>query len=401
MTLRLRSGFLPLSLLTAAALAAVSVSVSALAADTLKVGFLTTLSGPGAALGVDIRDGFNLAVKHSGGKLGGIPLDLQITDDQLKPDVAKQIVDRYLQQQKSHIITGVVFSNVLLPVAPSILESKTFYITANSGPQEYAGAKCNPYFFAASWQNEDIPGAMGKFVNDRGIKNVYLIGANYPGGRENLSGFKRFYKGRIADEVYTPMNQLDFSVDLANMQAKKPEAVFIFLPGGMGINFIKQFAGAGLSRDIQLFVPGYSADEDTIKPVGQALLGAINSSFWGHDLDNPQNKKFVADFEKEYGRLPTLYAAQGYDTAMLIDSAVKKVKGRVEDKAALRAALQAADFKSVRGNFKFNKNQFPIQDYYLRVVRTDEKGRITNRLMGKILSNHEDSFASQCNMPGM
>ncbi len=388
-----------LASLAAAVIAA--VCLPAQAADKLRIGFMTTLSGPAGALGVDIRDGFNLAVKHAGGNLGGIPLDLQIVDDQLKPDVAKQITDRFLQQHKSHIITGVVFTNILLPVVPSILDSKTFYISPNTGPNDYAGAKCNPYFFVASWQSEDIPSAMGKFVNDRGIKNVYLIGANYPGGRENLSGFKRLYKGKIVDEIYTPMNQLDFSVDLATMQAKKPEAVFIFLPGGMGINFIKQFAAAGLSKDIQLFVPGYSADEDTIKPVGSALLGAVNTSFWGHDLDNPQNKKFVADFEKDYGRLPTLYAAQGYDTAMLIDSAVKKVKGNVEDKVAFRKALQAADFKSIRGNFKFNKNQYPIQDYYLRVVRTDEKGRITNRLMGKILSNHEDSFASQCKMPAM
>jgi branched-chain amino acid transport system substrate-binding protein len=390
--------FRSLSLALAIAAATLTAAIPAGAADKLRVGFMTTLSGPGAALGVDIRDGFNLAVKHAGGKLGNIPLDLQIADDQLKPDVAKQIADRFLQQQKSHIVTGIVFSNILLPVVPAILESKTFYITPNSGPQEYAGPKCNPFFFATSWQNEDIPGAMGKFVSDRGIKNVYLIGANYPGGRENLNGFKRFYKGSIVDEVYTPMNQLDFSVELANMQSKKPDAVFIFLPGGMGINFIKQFAGAGLGKSIQLFVPAYSADEDTIKPVGEALLGAVNSSFWGHDLDNPQNKRFVADFEKEYGRLPTLYAAQGYDTAMLIDSAVKKVKGNVEDKAAFQKALEAADFKSVRGSFKFNKNHFPIQDYYLRVVRKDEKGRITNRLMGKILTNFEDSFASQCKM---
>ena len=387
--------------LTAVISLAPFASAPASAADKLRIGFMTTLSGPAASIGVDIRDGFNLAVKHAGGNLGGIPLDLQIADDQLKPDVAKQIVDRFMQQQKAHIITGVVFTNILLPVIPTILESKTFYVSPNTGPNDYAGAKCNPYFFVASWQSEDIPSAMGKFVTDRGIKNVYLIGANYPGGRENLSGFKRLYKGKIVDEVYTPMNQLDFSVDLANMQAKKPEAVFIFLPGGMGINFIKQFAAAGLSKDIQLFVPGYSADEDTIKPVGAALLGAVNTSFWGHDLDNPQNKKFVADFEKEHGRLPTLYAAQGYDTAMLIDSAVRKVKGNVEDKAAFRKALQAADFKSIRGNFKFNTNQFPIQDYYLRVVRTDEKGRITNRLMGKILTNHQDSFVGQCKMPAM
>jgi branched-chain amino acid transport system substrate-binding protein len=182
------------------------------------------------------------------------------------------------------------------------------------------------------------------------------------------------------------------------MQSKKPEAVFIFLPGGMGINFIKQFTAAGLGKSIQLLVPGYSADEDTIKPVGDSLLGTINTSHWGHDFDNPQNKKFVADFEKEYGRLPTMYASQGYDTAMLIDSAVKKVKGNVEDKEAFRKALKAADFKSVRGAFKFNNNNYPIQDYYLRVVRKDEKGRITNRTMGKILTAHQDSFASQCKM---
>jgi branched-chain amino acid transport system substrate-binding protein len=377
---------------------ALTLCVPAQAADTLRVGFLTTLSGPAAALGVDIRDGFNLAVKHSGGKLGGINLDLQVVDDQLKPDVAKQVADRFLQQQKSHVITGVVFTNILLPILPSIIESKTVYISPNTGPNDYAGAKCSPYFYVASWQSEDIPSAMGKFVSERGIKNVYLIGANYPGGRENLSGFKRLYKGTIVDEVYTPMNQLDFSVDLANMQAKKPEAVFIFLPGGMGINFIKQFTAAGLGKNIQLLVPGYSADEDTIKPVGDALLGTINTSQWGHDLDNPQNKKFVSDFEKEFGRLPTMYASQGYDTAMLIDSAVRKVKGNVEDKEAFRKALKAADFKSVRGAFKFNNNNYPIQDYYLRVVRKDEKGRTTNRIMGKILTAHQDSFASQCKM---
>lgn len=381
-----------------AALAVPALSVPAHAQETLRVGFLSTLSGPGGVIGIDIRDGFNLAVKHAGGRLGGIPLDLQITDDQLKPDVAKQVVDRYLQQHKSHIITGIVFSNIILPVVPAILDAKTFYISPNTGPNDYAGAKCHPNFFAAAWQSEDIPGAMGKFLTDRGVKNVYLIAANYPGGRENLSGFKRFYKGNIVDEVYTPMNQLDYSVDLANIQAKKPDAVFMFLPGGMGVNFIKQYAAAGLSKTSQLFVPGYSADEDTIKAVGDALLGSVNSSFWGHDLDNPQNRKFVGDFERDFKRLPTMFAAQGYDTAMLIDSAVRRVKGKLDDKEALRRAILAADFKSLRGSFKFNRNQFPIQDYYLRVVHRDNQGRITNRLMGKILTNHQDSFVGQCKM---
>jgi branched-chain amino acid transport system substrate-binding protein len=368
------------------------------AAQTVKIGFLSTLSGPGGALGIDIRDGFNLAIKTNGGKLGGLDVDLQVIDDQQKPDVGVQGAQRLVQQHKSDIITGVVFSNVLLPALPAILNNQTFYISPNTGPAEYAGAKCSPYFFASSWQNEDIPGAMGKFVTDRGIDSVMLIGANYAGGRESIAGFKRFYKGKIIDEIYTPMGQLDYAAELAQVQAKKPGGVFVFLPGGMGINFIKQFAGSGAGTRTQLFLPGFSADEDTIKPVGDALLGTVNSSHWAHDLDNAANRKFVADFEREYKRLPSMYAAQGYDTALLIDGALRKTKGKVSDKEALRKAIEAADFKSVRGPFKFNKNHFPIQDYYLRVVARDAKGRITNRVMGTIFTQQPDAFAPQCKM---
>ncbi len=375
-----------------------TLPVAAQTASVVKIGFVSTLSGPGGALGIDIRDGFNLAIKSGGGKLGGLAVDLQVIDDQQKPDVGVQGAQRLLQQHKSDFITGVVFSNILLPMLPPILESKTVYISPNTGPADYAGAKCSPYFYAAAWQNEDIPGAMGKFVTDRGIKTVILIGANYAGGRESIAGFKRFYKGTIVDEVYTPMGQLDYAAELAQVQAKKPEAVFVFLPGGMGINFIKQFSGAGVGRQTQLFLPGFSADEDTIKPVGDALLGTVNSAHWAHDLDNAANQKFVADFEREYKRLPSMYAAQGYDTALLIDSAIRKTKGKLGDKEAMRKALEAADFKSVRGPFKFNKNHFPIQDYYLRVIGKDAKGRTTNRVMGTIFTQAPDAFVSQCKM---
>jgi len=375
------------------------LAAPALAADKVKVGFVSTLSGPGAALGIDIRDGFNLAIKHAGGKLGGLPVELTVLDDRQTADAGKQEVERLLQQTRADIITGIVFSNVLLPVLPAILESKTFYISPNTGPMDYAGAKCNPYFFVSSWQNDEIPGAMGEFMNQRGFKNVYLVGANYPGGRESLGGFKKYYKGKIANELYTPMGQLDYSAELAQIKAAKPDSVFFFLPGGMGINFIKQYVNFGLSKDIQLFTTGFSADEDTIKPVGEALLGAINSSQWGWDLDNAANKKFVEDFRKEYGRTPTLYASQGYDTGMLIDGAVRDVKGKIENKAALRKALEAARFNSVRGSFKFGANHYPVQDYYLRVVRKDEQGRITNRTLNKIFENKVDPYASQCKMP--
>ena len=387
-----------LNIALAAGLLALAMLPSARAADTVKIGFISTLSGPGGALGIDIRDGFNLAIKNGGGKLGGLTVDLMTLDDQQKPDVGVQAAQRALQQHKADIITGVVFSNILLPILPPILDSKTFYISPNTGPADYAGAKCNPFFFVSSWQNEDIPGAMGKYVTDRGLKNVMLIGANYAGGRESLAGFKRYYKGNIVDELYTPMGQLDYAAELATIQSKSPDGVFVFLPGGMGINFIKQFAGAGVGKHTQLFLPGFSADEDTIRPVGAGLLGTINSSHWAHDLDNPANRRFVADFEAEYKRLPSMYAAQGYDTALLIDAAIRRVKGKIEDKDALRRALEAADFKSVRGSFKFNRNHYPIQDYYLRVVRQDDKGRITNRTIGTIFTQQSDPFVGECKM---
>jgi len=386
--------------LAAGAMALALAAMPASAADRVKVGFLSTLSGPGGALGIDIRDGFNLAVKHDGGKLGNLPLELTVIDDQQKPDVGKQAAEKLIQQAKVDFMTGVVFSNILLPLAPAVLDAKIFYISPNTGPEDYAGAKCNPYFFVASWENEDIPGAMGKYATEKGYKNVYLLGANYPGGKESIAGFKRYFKGGIADEVYTPMGQLDYAAELATMQSKKPDALFIFLPGGMGINFIKQFVATGANKTVALLLPGFSADEDTIKPVGAALIGALNSSHWAHDLDNPQNKRFVADFEKEYGRLPTMYAAQGYDTAQMIDAAIRDVNGNLDDKAALRHALQNATFKSVRGAFRFNDNHYPIQDYYLREVVKDDKGRITNRTVSKIMSNQSDPFAAQCRMPG-
>ena len=368
------------------------------AADKLKVGFLSTLSGPSAALGVDIRDGFNLAIKHQGGKLGGLPVDVIIGDDAFSPDTARQITDRMLKRDDVHIMTGIVFSNIMLAVAPAIFADQTFYISPNAGPAELAGDKCSPFFFNVAWQNDNLHEAMGKHVADKGYKNVYLIAPNYPAGRDALNGFKRFYKGGTSGEVYTKLGQLDYAAELAQLRASKPDAVFIFLPGGMGINFIKQYDQAGLSGTVPLFGPGFSADEDVIRAVGDGMQGMFNSSHWGRDIDNAQNKRFVADFEKDFGRAPTLYASQGYDAALLIDGAVRAVKGKVEDKNAFRAALRKADFKSVRGAFKFNTNHYPVQDYYLRLISKDDKGRLTNRIVGTIFKNHSDAYAANCKM---
>ena len=366
---------------------------------TVKVGLLSTLSGPGAGLGVDIRDGFQLAVKLSGGKFSGKAVDVIVADDQASPDVGRQTADRLVKRDKVDFMTGIVFSNVMLAVGAPTFQSKTFYISANAGPSQYAGEQCNPFFFSASYQNDNMHEAVGKVVTDKGFKKVALIAPNYPAGKDAIAGFKRFFKGEVASETYTALNQLDYGTELSKLRATKPDAVYIFLPGGMGINFIKQFVGAGLSKDITLFGPGFSGDEDVIKAVGDPMLGMFNTSQWGHDMDNAANKKFVAEFEKAYGRLPTLYAAQGFDAARLIEAAVRDSKGKLDDKAAVRKALEAAKFDSVRGAFKFNKNHFPIQDYYLRVITKDAKGRVTNRTLSPVFKAHADAYAASCKMP--
>ncbi|WP_140637288.1 ABC transporter substrate-binding protein [Methylibium rhizosphaerae] len=378
--------------------AAACLASTAMAADKVKVGMLSTLSGPGAGLGIDIRDGFNLALKHTGGKLGNLPAEVIVADDQQSPDAAKQTTDRLIKRDKVDFMTGVVFSNVMLAVGQPIFESKTFYVSANAGPSQYAGEQCNPYFFNVAWQNDNLHEAVGATVTRQGKQKVALLAPNYPAGKDALAGFKRFYKGEVVQEIYTKLGQLDYAPELAQVRAAKPDAMYIFLPGGMGINFIKQYVASGLSKDATLYGPGFSADEDVIRAVGEPMLGMFNTSQWAHDLDNPQNKRFVADFQKEYGRLPSLYASQGYDAAMLIDAAVRDVKGKLEDKEAVRKALKAANFKSVRGAFKFNTNQYPVQDYYLRLITKDPQGRVTNRTMGVVFKNHADAYASACRM---
>jgi branched-chain amino acid transport system substrate-binding protein len=381
-----------------AAAAALSLACTAHAADKVKVGFISTLSGPSAALGVDIRDAFQLAVKLNGGKLGGLPAEVLVGDDQFKPEVGRQLAEKYVKLDKVDFLTGIVFSNIMLAAVPLAFEAKTIYVSPNAAPSPLAGKQCNPYFFAASWPNDAYHEAAGQHATNKGYKSTYLVAPNYQAGKDSLEGFKRFYKGKIADEVYTKLGQLDYAAELAQVRAAKPEALYIFLPGGMGINFIKQFVASGMSKDIVLITPGFSSDQDTIRPVGDALLGTFDTAHWALDLDNPANRKFIAEFEKEYKRLPSVFASQGYDTALLIDSAVREAKGKLDDKEAVRKALKAAKFQSVRGAFKFNTNQYPIQNYYLRVVGKDAQGRLVNKTMGTIFKDRGDAYVQDCAM---
>jgi branched-chain amino acid transport system substrate-binding protein len=375
-----------------------AVALNAQAADRIKVGFISTLSGPSAGIGVDIRDAFQLAVKMNGGRIGGLPAEVLVGDDQFKPDVGRQLAEKYVKLDKVNFLTGIVFSNIMLASAPIAFDNKTIYVSPNAAPSPLAGKQCNPYFFVASWPNDAYHEAAGQHATNKGYKNAYLIAPNYQAGKDSLAGFKRYYKGNVAAEVYTQLGQLDYSAEIAQIRAAKPEALYIFLPGGMGINFIKQYVGAGMSSQVPLIVPGFGSDQDIIRPVGDAMLGLFDTAHWAMDLDNAANKKFVAAFEKEYKRLPTVFAAQGYDTALLIDATVRDLKGKVENVEAVRKAMKSAKWESVRGGFKFNKNQMPIQNYYLRVVGKDSQGRLVNKTIGTVFKDHGDAYVQDCAM---
>jgi branched-chain amino acid transport system substrate-binding protein len=367
-------------------------------ADPIKIGMVTTLSTKAGYLGEDIRDGFRLALQEEGGKLGGFDVELMVDDDGRKPGKGKQIADRYIKRDQVKIMTGIVFSNVAMAVVPKVVRSGVVYISPNAGPSALAGKGCHENYFNVAWQNDNLHEAAGQYVRDQGFNNVFILAPNYPAGKDALTGFKRFYQGNIAGEIYTKLGQSDYAAELASLRAAKPDAVFFFLPGGMGINFLKQYAQAGLNDSIPLFGPAFSFDERLLKAVGDAAVGVINGSQWTHDLDNAANRNFVAAFRAAYDRTPTLYASQGYDAARLIASALKAVNGDLSDLDAFRNALRRADFSSVRGDFRFGSNQHPVQDIYVREVVKTAAGGTTNKTLKKVLPNHVDAYAASCKL---
>ena len=366
-------------------------------AEPVKIGMITTLSGGGSGLGIAVRDGFKLAIDQAGGNLGGYPVELMIQDDARKPDKAKQIADRFMKKDKVQIMTGIIWSNLAITVVPKVVREGVFYISPNAGPSLLAGKGCHENYFNVAWQNDNLHEAMGQYVKDKNFKNVFILAPNYPAGKDSLRGFKRYYKGKPVAEVYTKLGQKDYAAEIAAIRSAKPDAVFFFLPGGMGISFIKQYNQAGLTKEIPLFGPAFSFDQTILSAVGNAALGVMNSSQWNKDINNPANKRFVVDFKKAYGRLPSLYASQGYDAARLIASAIKAVDGDMSKQDAFREAIRKADFDSVRGPFKFGPNHHPVQDVYIREVVIEE-GVLTNRIVTKAFAEHSDAYVAECKM---
>lgn len=374
-----------------------AVSGAAQAAEPLKVGMLLTLSGPPAVLGKHIQEGFELFVEQNGGKLGGRDVELIVVDDELKPDVALTKVKELLDRDKVDFVAGIVFSNILQAVFRPVTESETFLIGANAGTSTFAGRACNKFFFSTSWQNDQIHEVMGKYAQEKGFKKVFLMAPNYQAGKDSINGFKRYYEGEVVDEVYTKLGNLDFSAELAKIAASKPDALFTFMPGGMGVNLVRQFNQAGLSDSVT-FLSAFTVDGTTLPATKDAALGLFSSSQWTPDLDNAANKQFVAAYEAKYGSLPSLYSSQGYDAAQLIDSGVAAVGGDLSDKDAVIAALEKADFASVRGDFSYNNNHFPIQDFYLvKAVKRDD-GAYHTTVVEKVFDDYGDVYAKDCRM---
>jgi branched-chain amino acid transport system substrate-binding protein len=376
---------------------AVVVAPVAQAQAPIKIGFVAELSGPQGALGQDQYDAFMMVVQANGGKLGGVPVEILREDSQLKPEVAVQIVDKLIERDKVPIITGLTFSNVLMAVHKKITEKEVFLIGSNAGPSPIAGAQCSPFFFSTSWQNDQQAEVVGKYASDKGYKKVLAMAPNYQAGKDFVAGFKRHYKTPLVNEIYTSLTQQDYSAELAQVQAANPDAVFVFYPGGLGVNFVKQYAQAGLKAKYPLLNIS-TTDGINLQAQGDAALGVINGTFWGPDFANAASKKFVADFEAKFKRIPSQYAAQAYDSALLLDSAIAKVKGNVADKKAFQVALKAADFKSVRGDFKFNTNNFPIQDLHVFEAIKDAQGRYTLKTVATPLKADKDGYFDKCPM---
>src|SRR3954469_12300796 len=389
----------PIQLLVATAAALAFAASPAIAQQQkLKIGFITTLSGPPAIIGKHMKDSVELALDHLNHKVGGLDSEVFYGDDQFKPDVGVQLAEEMLKKNQVDFVSGVIWSNVMMAVAPVVNGAGKIMVGSNAGASPLAGSQCNELYYSASWNNDQSPEALGKFMQDKGINDLYIMAPNYQAGKDMVAGLKRYYKGRIIDEVYTKFQQQDYQAEISQLRSKNPKAVFVFYPGGMGIQFVRQYVQAGLRDQIPLYSV-FTVDETTLPALKEAAIGQYEARFWSPDLDVPASKKYVADFEKKFGYTPSYYGAQSYDAIMLIDSAVRGTKGNLKDTQALVKEMRKANFNSIRGKFEFNNNQHPIQDFYLlQAVKADNKDGVTMKILQKAFEKHEDAYHQECKM---
>jgi len=388
----------PVRLLAAAvAAAALSFALPAAAQQKIKIGFITTMTGPQGVIGGYMKDSVELALDHLGRKVGGLETEIIYGDDQTKPDVGVQVAEEMLKKHQVDFVAGIIWSNVMMAVVPVVTGANKIMVGTNAGASPLAGKACHPLYFSTSWNNDQTPEAMGKVMQDQGINDVYVLAPNYQAGKDMVTGFKRYYKGRIVEEIYTKLGQQDYQAEISQLRSKNPKAVFAFYPGGMGIQFLRQYDQAGLRGQLPLYSV-YTVDEISIPAVKEAALGNYETRFWSPDLKNAANQKYVADYRKKYGKMPVFYGAQSYDGIMLIDSAVRATKGNLKDNKALVAAMRKANFSSIRGPFQYNVNHHPIQNFYLLKAEKVASGDIEMHIQKTVFEKHKDSYYQDCKM---
>jgi len=388
----------PVRLLAAAvAAAALSFALPAAAQQKIKIGFITTMTGPQGVIGGYMKDSVELALDHLGRKVGGLETEIIYGDDQTKPDVGVQVAEEMLKKHQVDFVAGIIWSNVMMAVVPVVTGANKIMVGTNAGASPLAGKACHPLYFSTSWNNDQTPEAMGKVMQDQGINDVYVLAPNYQAGKDMVTGFKRYYKGRIVEEIYTKLGQQDYQAEISQLRSKNPKAVFAFYPGGMGIQFLRQYDQAGLRGQLPLYSV-YTVDEISIPAVKEAALGNYETRFWSPDLKNAANQKYVADYRKKYGKMPVFYGAQSYDGIMLIDSAVRATKGNLKDNKALVAAMRKANFNSIRGPFQYNVNHHPIQNFYLLKAEKVASGDIEMHIQKTVFEKHKDSYYQDCKM---
>jgi branched-chain amino acid transport system substrate-binding protein len=386
------------TLLTAGAILALAMSPAAAQNKTVKIGFISTFSGPTAVIGNDMRNSFELALDHLGRKMGGLPVEVIYEDDAQKPDVGKQKTEKLIESDKVDFIVGYIWSNVLLASLKPVVDSKTMMVIANAGPSQVAGELCSQYVFSTSWQNDQTPQAVGEYMNQKGVKTVYLIGPNYAAGKDMLAGVASTFKGKIVGQDLTRWpDQLDFSTELSKARAAKPDAIFVFYPGAAGVQFLNQYVQAGLKGQIPLYT-AFTIDELSLPRQKELALGIPGAQQWVNDLPNDANKKFVSDYIAKYKSRPSFYGAQSYDAANLINSAVVAVKGDLSKKDAMRDEMRKANYKSVRGPYKYGNNHVPIQNFYLQEAVKNDKGELVLKTVATIVKDSQDRFHSKCPM---
>jgi branched-chain amino acid transport system substrate-binding protein len=386
--------------LASCALAALALAAAPATAQqkTVKIGFVSTFSGPVAAIGNDMRNSFELALDHHGRKLGGLPVEVIYEDDQIKPEVGVQKTQKLIESDKVDFLVGYIWSNVMLASLKPIIDSKTFTIITNAGASQLAGELCSPYVFSTSWNNDQTPQAVGLYMNQKNVKKAFLIGPNYAAGKDMLEGVAATFKGEIIGRELTAWpNQLDFSAELSKARAARPDAIFAFYPGGAGIQFVTQYAQSGLKGQIPLYT-AFTIDSLSLPRLKDLAVGIPGAQQWVRDLPNAANKKYVDDFRAKHKADPSFYGSQTYDAVPLLDSVVTAVKGDLSKKDEMRKAAEKADFKSVRGNFKFGPNHVPIQNFYLQdTVKDGEEYRL--KTVATIVENDQDKHFQKCKMP--